>query len=514
MREINSLRFLEIGLRGVLILSLAVTPVFSPAPALAGRLNELNSRHDEVCKKVEEAEKDPTMGSDRSNIPIAANECANSKSAIDLFEASRTKEYIFYSLGVAATALIFTNAFFASGDQACKILSGISGASSFIIDQTAKSKIADRVKALKTTQAMSSLVQAGQVGFAMMGGTEGLKGLIKKGAASGAAAPVNAVAPAAGDAGASAVESTLDLGGEELSGGLMNDGRNLRASPKQNPPPSQAASNVAKEPSKKNWGCAVTAGFAFIDAVLASVDKNAALKANDLFLDTADEKLNAFYTGNSIKNYQADKKINPAVTLGQGVSSSAGAPAKDPCESKTGNGYLGCLNEKFPDPQVSAILANKDILDTTEKFFGRPLGDVVKGFRNGGAGNLSQAVASGLNLGPRGPSVVEQAMKDAEALAKEFAADRIGGSYIARSAKKRESAPEELDFSKMMGNLLNQMGPEQMGKNKEDPAELVFRKLDLLPAEKIEANKDISLFARIGYRYRKKDAALTEGQKR
>jgi hypothetical protein len=122
-------------------------------------------------------------------------------------------------------------------------------------------------------------------------------------------------------------------------------------------------------------------------------------------------------------------------------------------------------------------------------------------------------VASGLNLGPRGPSVVEQAMKDAEALAKEFAADRIGGSYIARSAKKRESAPEELDFSKMMGNLLNQMGPEQMGKNKEDPAELVFRKLDLLPAEKIEASKDISLFARIGYRYRKKNPALAEEQK-
>jgi hypothetical protein len=44
-----------------------------------------------------------------------------------------------------------------------------------------------------------------------------------------------------------------------------------------------------------------------------------------------------------------------------------------------------------------------------------------------------------------------------------------------------------------------------MGKSdqKTNAAEAVFRKLDLLPVEEIQQNKDISLFARIAYRYRK-----------
>jgi hypothetical protein len=57
---------------------------------------------------------------------------------------------------------------------------------------------------------------------------------------------------------------------------------------------------------------------------------------------------------------------------------------------------------------------------------------------------------------------------------------------------------------------MNQLNPDQKKNAKEDPAETVFRKLDLLPAEKIEASKDISLFARIGYRYRKKTQAEAE----
>ena len=50
---------------------------------------------------------------------------------------------------------------------------------------------------------------------------------------------------------------------------------------------------------------------------------------------------------------------------------------------------------------------------------------------------------------------------------------------------------------------MGKLNPEAAKDAKVDPSEQVFRQLELLPADKIEANKDISLFARVAFRYRK-----------
>jgi len=85
-----------------------------------------------------------------------------------------------------------------------------------------------------------------------------------------------------------------------------------------------------------------------------------------------------------------------------------------------------------------------------------------------------------------------------------------GAGYASASNSAPDSGKSgETDFTKLMGDLLKQMNPEGAKDTpKENVAEAVYRKLDLLPADKIESNKDISLFARVGYRYRKKDSAF------
>ncbi|NDG86205.1 MAG: hypothetical protein EBX52_14345, partial [Proteobacteria bacterium] len=77
---------------------------------------------------------------------------------------------------------------------------------------------------------------------------------------------------------------------------------------------------------------------------------------------------------------------------------------------------------------------------------------------------------------------------------------------------KKDDAP---DFNKIMGDLLKQMNPEakDMKETKENPTEAVYRRLDLLPAHQIESNKDLSLFIRVGYRYRKKSTVFDEAVK-
>jgi hypothetical protein len=87
-----------------------------------------------------------------------------------------------------------------------------------------------------------------------------------------------------------------------------------------------------------------------------------------------------------------------------------------------------------------------------------------------------------------------------------------GASYASKGSlpDSKSGGAGEMDFSKMMESVLKQMNPEEIsaGKSKENANEAVFRRLDLLPPDKIEANKDISLFVRIGHRYRKKTPSI------
>ncbi len=56
-----------------------------------------------------------------------------------------------------------------------------------------------------------------------------------------------------------------------------------------------------------------------------------------------------------------------------------------------------------------------------------------------------------------------------------------------------------------MNGLLPKMDPdqEQSATEPSSPTEEAYRRLDLMAADTIQTNKDISLFLRVAYRYRK-----------
>jgi hypothetical protein len=182
--------------------------------------------------------------------------------------------------------------------------------------------------------------------------------------------------------------------------------------------------------------------------------------------------------------------------------------ASGDCENKGGNDYLKCQLKDDPSPISSALMNNPGFLDNMQKILGKNLGDFAKGYKgDGSSGSIAGYAASGLGLPSSIGSAIGNALEKAAQIAGGSKADTSGGGY--KSASRESGAKsDDLDFNKMMEGLLKQVSPEEAGKKNQDPSEIVFRKLDLLPADKIEASKDISLFARIGFRYRKKASSV------
>jgi hypothetical protein len=265
-----------------------------------------------------------------------------------------------------------------------------------------------------------------------------------------------------------------------------------------------AGKTAGKTAAKSGKGdCLFSGGFASVSAILAGLDVNAAKKSIDRYTNAAN---------NDIKNHNAN--IRTQYASGQqhqyagATVTTAGAAvdgkADSSCESKGGNDYLGCLGKESNDPQISAMISNPGFLDTLQKGLGgQSLGDYVKNYKGDGSpASMADYASAALGLPSSAASTLSSMIGEFEKIA-DHAPSGAGAGYASKSAPTT-SKNEEVDFNKLMGGILGKLNPEDLGKKVEDPAELVFRKLDLLPAEKIEQNKDISLFARIGYRYRKK----------
>ena len=435
------------GLNAVLILSLAT-------PAHAGSIREMEAHRDSVCKKVDEA--DPTLGAETETLGVAKHECELAKSAIDLAKASEIKAWTFGVLGTTCAALAFSSWLSAgASEKICAFASAAVMASSFLIDKSVKQKLTERVSALETTSTLDGVTTLGRS------------------------------------------VHTLWAGGK-LGQEILEKHPNL-------------ATKLASKKAAKHLGCIVSSALGFFEMGIAIGDRSAADTANDEFVKTANDKLMAFYSGNNVRfnGSDPDKRVS-GLNKGVGAPTNAKGESADPCASASGNAYLGCVNQKIQDPQISAILASPEVLGAVEKVMGRPMGDALKEFRSQGGGDVARSVASNMGLGAQGPSMIKSMIAEAQKVAKELGIDQRGGVYLSKGKKPSAPQGETLDFSKMMGNLMNQLNPDQKKNAKEDPAETVFRKLDLLPAEKIEASKDISLFARIGYRYRKKTQAEAE----
>lgn len=444
-----------------MVLSLLLTPELQGLKAHAA-IDDMQAHHDKICKDVDSV--DPSLGTDEKNLSVAKDECANSTSAIEVAKLSRTKAWIYGVLSTTCFTLAATSWMSAgTSEKICNVASAGIAAQTMLLNSKAKEKISARVKALQSTSDWDKAIGA-------LGGLQAL------------------------------------WAGKEIGKKVTEE--LVKKFPK-------TMSKKAVKGFAKHAGCIVSGILGAAEMGLAFADRHAANKSQEVFLDAASDKLTAFYSGNSIKKYVPGKGAG-TTRPNNPVNSAAGntPEGSDPCSGQGGNSYLSCVNQKNPDPQVSAILASPELLDVTEKMLGKPLGDALKEFHSGKLGDVEQALSSSLGLGAEGPGLFASLAKEGEKIAKELGLEGRGGAYLSQSRKKTEHKDEDLDFSKMMGNLLGQLNPDQKTRPQEDPSEAVFRKLDLLPAEKIEANKDISLFARIGYRYRKKTPAITEESNR
>ena len=263
------------------------------------------------------------------------------------------------------------------------------------------------------------------------------------------------------------------------------------------------AGSTPKSGTASHLGCimcmvmnGLTAGIS-IEQSLASND------AKNKFVESAKSVKNSSDT--AVTSFSAPLNQQAAENTDQNnTASTPPKPTTESCASKGGNQYLSCMGQF--DPEISAISNNPELLsEMTKGLHGKNLGDFIKGYKGETKSDLANYVAGGLGVSP---AFMEGAIKLSEKMMKDTKfAEKYHPSGFTRTASAKPSVGADLDFSKIMAGMMEKMDPNAGKKEKEqggeNASEKVFRQLDLLPADKIQANKDISLFARIAFRYRK-----------
>ncbi len=171
------------------------------------------------------------------------------------------------------------------------------------------------------------------------------------------------------------------------------------------------------------------------------------------------------------------------------------------CDNKSGNDHLKCLSTA--SPELAAIVNEPGRVEKLEQALGgKSLGDFIKNYNGEGTpADLAAYVANGMGMSAdHVKSLVDTAIKHADDSGEKY----TPMTYTSNSGQSAPVASTEPDMSKMMADMLKQLNPEDANSKDAVLQEMVFRKLDLLPPEKVEAIKEISIFARVGYRYRKK----------
>jgi|GEM_PF-3070879 len=256
--------------------------------------------------------------------------------------------------------------------------------------------------------------------------------------------------------------------------------------------------DVAKEKQEKKSTCMGSAIMLGIPAALSAVGLAGANKTFNVALSNAKNVSDT--AKDSTTQMQLGFNANAGrVPTNPTRSATPKAAASETCDSQSGSQYLNCMSNLSPD--VAAITSNPDFVGTMEKALGQNLGDFAKGFN----GNTPQDAANyvGAAMGIPGGDVAKL-MDVQKALAKDTGAlDKYEPMAYVHSGGGASAGVAAPDFGSLMSNMLKQLDPNADSKKNEDPSALVFRQLDLLPPEKIVQSRDISLFARIGYRYRK-----------
>jgi hypothetical protein len=171
---------------------------------------------------------------------------------------------------------------------------------------------------------------------------------------------------------------------------------------------------------------------------------------------------------------------------------------------------VDCLSKN--DAVAAAITSSPELMDSiTKTMGGKSIGSLISGFKGSSPSDVSNYLAKNSTLDSK---VSLAALDSSDKIAKKnnfngkFAS---GSAYASNNRKVASKSDDDFDINKMMSGLMGKMGAgnEQKG-SKPGDNDYVFKQLELMTPTQIQENKGISLFTRVAYRYRKKNADLEQ----
>jgi len=273
------------------------------------------------------------------------------------------------------------------------------------------------------------------------------------------------------------------------------------------------AANSKTDPNAKADGqkaCVMSSALLFVEMGMSIWEAADAKKIRQVKVDAAKANALAAASSNAIvANFSNPMGGQQNQAPGAAISDAASSDPKDQCKSAQGNSYLTCTFQGSNEaPAIAALVGDSRVNRLMENLMGgKTLGDLAKSYDGDGSGaSIGNHIASAFGMPGSMASALSTGMSLAEKATRGDSQELPGASYASKGSSPQDANKAgEIDFSKMMEGLLKQMSPEEKAAvNPQNASDAIFRKLDLLPPDKIEANRDISLFVRIGYRYTKK----------
>jgi hypothetical protein len=176
----------------------------------------------------------------------------------------------------------------------------------------------------------------------------------------------------------------------------------------------------------------------------------------------------------------------------------------DGCEKEKGDAVLTCMGRK--DPEIAAITNNPAAMKEIKKALrGKSIGDLIK--EHDRKTDPQQQIAKAAGISAAGAEKISQALQKLDqkyGISKNILSN--GSGY----AKSGSVSPGKSDYEfggKSGSGVASNLKDASLGSEQPvaavDPMESLFRQLDLLSADQIYENKNISLFVRAAHRYRK-----------
>jgi hypothetical protein len=481
--------------RPTLALGLILSLTFNPLYVTQAQASQ-KADYSQVCDPIDN---NATAANGASNGGDQAKaECAKAKMSMNATKVEKTKTIVFGTAAAICTAMaVIENLPWsaAAAKVACNIISTGVSMSGMVMDKEGVSSNGEIVGKFAATS--SQVMSMAGSASGLLGGASGLFGSYISSQAAKASGQVVGAAFSKGMS-----EGMKQTG--SVMGGVANGAK--EASSEATKKAAEEASKKAADQAAKKVACISSAVMLGIQtglsvAGMAGASKtfqNSLFNAKSIKASALDSTTKIALQGNNINNGPVSGNPKPgAASTKTGVET---------CDDKGGNEYISCMGQA--SPELSAISNNPDFLGTMEKALGgKSLGDFAKGFNGNTQQDAANYIGAGLGMNP---SAIAKLMDAQSKLAQDAGAtEKYEPMAYTRAGGAAQVSDHAPDFNAMMAGMLKQLNPDADAK-KDDAAELVFRQLDLLPPEKIEQSKDISLFARIGYRYRKNASNLEQ----